>query len=438
MNKRAFLLALAALPAWRALAAAPLGAARPVAPVTFAPVLPGRTLVFPRDHGAHPDFRTEWWYATGWLQLPDGSPVGFQTTFFRVRSGAGEGNPSSFAPRQLILAHAAIADPRLGRLRHDQRAARVLGGANAGSAGGAHYSSARTDVHLGDWSFRQEDDSGRRYRAEVTAERFSYALTLVAEAPPMLNGEGGFSRKAADPKHASYYYSRPQLKVSGTLGLDGRTLPVTGRAWLDHEWSSELLPEAAQGWDWIGINFDDGSALMAFRLRGREGQMPAAPGGVALAASQVSSGKKAKAGLAGGQAENSAEVSSAPQAGAQAHAGVHADTASQIQAETLWSAGTLRHADAAVEVLPPQAVAFTALRRWRSPRTGVDYPVEWQVRIGRRRLHLQPLIDDQELDSRRSTGALYWEGAVRVSEDGREIGRGYLEMTGYREKIKVG
>ncbi|MBK1679077.1 lipocalin-like domain-containing protein [Rhodocyclus tenuis] len=399
MNKRSFLLALAALPAWRALAAAPLA---PTAAVSFAPVLRGRTLVFPRDHGAHADFRTEWWYATGWLQLPDGSSLGFQTTFFRVRSGAGEGNPSSFAPRQLILAHAAIADPRLGRLRHDQRAARVLGGANATSAAGAGYSSARTDVHVGDWSFRQTDDSGRRYLAEVNAEGFSYALTLTAAAPPMLNGDGGFSRKAADPKHASYYYSRPQLKVSGSLGLDGRTLPVSGSAWLDHEWSSELLPEAAQGWDWIGINFDDGSALMAFRLRGRE---------------QATAGR--------GKSDAALSVATAGEA-------------LPAQAESLWAAATLRHADAALEVLPPQAVAFTALRRWRSPRTGVDYPVEWQVRVGARRLHLQPLIDDQELDSRRSTGALYWEGAVRVSEGGREIGRGYLEMTGYSEKIKVG
>jgi predicted secreted hydrolase len=398
MNKRSFLLALASLPAWRTLAAAPLA---PVVPVHFAPVLRGRSLVFPRDHGAHPDFRTEWWYATGWLQLPDGSPVGFQTTFFRVRTGAGEGNPSTFAPRQLILAHAAIADPRLGRLRHDQRAARVLGGANASSAAGAAYSLERTDIHVGDWSFRQDDDSRRRYLAEVKAEGFSYSLTLAADSPPMLNGEAGFSRKAADPKHASYYYSRPQLKVSGTLLLDGRTQRVNGSAWLDHEWSSELLPEAAQGWDWIGINFDDGSALMAFRLRGREQVVPSAAG-------------RGDAALSVGPAE------------------------AQPQLESLWSAGSLRHADSRVEILSPQAVAFTAMRRWRSPRTGVDYPVEWQVRVGARRFHLQPLLDDQELDSRRSTGALYWEGAVRVSEGGREIGRGYLEMTGYSEKIKVG
>jgi hypothetical protein len=134
MQRRRFLLALAGL------------AAAPASATEFAPVLPGRRLAFPADHGAHPDFRTEWWYATGWLKLPDGSPLGFQVTFFRVRTGLGEGNPSAFAPRQLVLAHAAIADPRLGRLRHDERSARV-------GPGHAGFDTGTTRVWLGDWRF---------------------------------------------------------------------------------------------------------------------------------------------------------------------------------------------------------------------------------------------------------------------------------------------
>ncbi len=356
MERRAFLAALAGLPAWRVAQA-----------VDFAPVLPGQRLVFPADHGAHPDFRTEWWYATGWLKLPDGAPLGFQTTFFRVRTGVGEGNPSAFAPRQLILAHAAIADPRLGRLRHDERSARV-------GFGRAGFESGRTGVWVGDWRFEQ---TGERYRAEVRAADFAYALDLLPDGPPVLNGRGGFSAKAPDPRHASYYYSRPQLKVSGTVTLDGRLLPVSGHAWLDHEWSSELLPEGAQGWDWVGLNLDDGSALMAFRMRGKDGR-------------------------------------------------------------ALWSAATLRPAEGAAQVLAPDAVAFEALREWRSARTGIRYSVAWRLRVGQRLLHLEALLDDQELDGARSTGAVYWEGAVRVSEAGREVGRGYLEMTGYGERIRVG
>lgn len=356
--RRRLLLALSALPAWRMAEA--VGA-------DFAPVRPGRRLVFPADHGAHPDFRTEWWYATGWLRLPDGSSLGFQTTFFRVRTGVGEGSASAFAPRQLILAHAALADPRFGRLRHDERSARV-------GFGRAGFEVGRGGVWVGDWRFAQAGDT---YRAEVRAADFAYALDLVSDGPPLLNGAAGFSAKAADPRHASYYYSRPQLKVSGMVTLEGRSQAVVGRAWLDHEWSSEVMPEGAQGWDWIGVNLDDGGALMAFRMRDGTGR-------------------------------------------------------------ALWSAATLRPAAGAVQTFPPEAVVFEPLRDWRSPRTGIRYPVEWRVRVGARVFALQPLFDDQELDSRRSTGAVYWEGAVRALEAGREVGRGYLEMTGYGERIRVG
>lgn len=362
MQRRAFLRVLAGL----SLARADAGALA-IEATKFAPVMPGRPLVFPRDHGAHPDFRTEWWYATGWLALPDGSPLGFQSTFFRVRTGIGEDNPSAFAPRQLVLAHAAIADPRLGRLRHDQRAARV-------AFGRAGFSTESAEVWVGDWRFEQDGDN---YRAEVRARDFAYSLSLAAGDPPMLNGQGGFSAKAPDPRHASYYYSRPQLKVQGSVALDGRVRPVTGHAWLDHEWSSELLSSAAQGWDWVGLNLADGSALMAFRLRRED------------------------------------------------------DGA-------LWSAATLRVPGGRTRTMEPDEIAFEPLRRWRSTRTGIVYPVEWRLRIGPRTLYLRPLIDDQELDSRLSTGAVYWEGAVRVAEDEREIGRGYLEMTGYGGRISVG
>lgn len=357
MDRRDFLRALASLPA--------LVTARAQA-VEFAPVLPGRKLAFPADYGAHPDFRTEWWYATGWLNLPDGSPLGFQTTFFRVRTGIGEASSSAFAPRQLILAHAAIADPRFGRLRHDERAARV-------GFGRAGFAIGETGVWVGNWRFEQRPG---RYRAEVHSKDFAYALNLVPDGPPILNGQAGFSAKARDPRHASYYYSRPQLAVDGSVTLAGTPNEVTGHAWLDHEWSSELLPDEAQGWDWIGVNLDDGSALMAFRLRDPHNQ-------------------------------------------------------------ALWSAASVRQRDGSTEILPVEAVAFEPMRHWRSPRTGITYPVEWRVRIGQRRFLLQVLMDDQELDSRRSTGAIYWEGAIRLSEDGREVGRGYLEMTGYGERIRL-
>lgn len=341
--------------------------------VSFAPVVPGRRLVFPDDYGAHPDFRTEWWYVTGWLRLPDGTSIGFQSTFFRVRTGIGEDNPSAFAPRQLILAHAAIADPRLGRLRHDERIARA-------AFDRAGFTRGRTHVWIGDWVFEQTGDGYRVLIPRSESGGFAYELQFSTPDAPLLNGAGGFSAKAPDPRHASYYYSRPQLKVAGTVTLDGRALPVTGLAWLDHEWSSELLPSEAQGWDWTGINFDDGGALMAFRLRRQDGG-------------------------------------------------------------PLWHAGTLRNGNQGnsdIHVLTNNDLTFTPTREWASSRTGIRYPVQWQVRAGARTFDLAPLFDDQELDSRRSTGNVYWEGAVRAQETGRTVGKGYLELTGYDRRIRIG
>jgi predicted secreted hydrolase len=332
----------------------------------YPPVVEGGTFAFPLDTGAHPDFRTEWWYVTGWVTDQAGVERGFQITFFRVRTRIGEDNASRFAPRQLILAHAAVADPAEGRLLHAERAERAMPPL-AGAASG------RTHAWTGDWSLEWRDD---HYRSRIAEEQFAFDLRLDPSGPPMLNGRAGFSQKAPDPKHASYYYSRPQLAVSGTLRVRGATHQVSGHAWLDHEWSSEYLPAGARGWDWLGINLHDGGALMAFRMRDEAGA-------------------------------------------------------------ALWSAGTLRERAGAPRELAPGEVEFIPRRRWRSPRTGAEYPVAWDLEVAGRRLQLQPLMDDQELDSRRSTGAVYWEGAVRLLENGREIGRGYLEMTGYAERLRM-
>lgn len=352
------------------LAALPLGwagAARAAA-IDYPPVLPGRPLVFPRDHGAHPDFRIEWWYVTGWLRGGAGEDLGFQVTFFRLRSGIGEDSPSRFAPRQLLVAHAALSDPRLGRLRHDQRSART-------GFGLALAEEDQTRLRLDDWTL---DGGAAGYATRIAAADFGLELEFATDRPPLLHGQAGFSRKARDPRHASHYYSRPQLAVRGTVSRDGRREAVRGVAWLDHEWSSELLPAHAVGWDWLGLNLDDGGALMAFRLRDK----------------------------AGG---------------------------------TLWAAGTLAQPDGTARALGPAEVEFTPRRLWRSPRSGAVYPVVMALRAGPRILGLHPLIDDQELDARASLGALYWEGAVRATgADGREVGKGYLELTGYAGALDMG
>lgn len=332
----------------------------------FAQVDAVRPLRFPEDHGSHPQFRTEWWYVTGWLKTAAGEPLGFQVTFFRTRPAVDEDNPSAFTPRQLIIAHAALSDPTRGRLWQDQRIERAGFGLAEALVG-------NTEVWVDRWSLKRAESA---YAAQVAAGDFSLALQLTETQAPMPNGDSGLSRKGPEPQSASYYYSIPHLKVAGTITRQTKRDAVGGEAWLDHEWSSEYLDSGAVGWDWIGVNLDDGGALMAFRIRGARG-------------------------------------------------------------ESRWSGGTLRSADGHLQILDAGTLRFTPGRTWISLRTAVRYPVEWHIGAGSRQFDLEPLLDDQENDTRLSTGAIYWEGAVRVREAGRPVGRGYLELTGYGEPLRL-
>jgi predicted secreted hydrolase len=360
--RRAMLLAFFAL-------AAALLLALPAEPASprFARVSPGKPVAFPRDFGAHPDFRTEWWYATGWLETPDGKPVGFQVTFFRAATDHDRANPSRFAPKQLIIAHAALSDPAVGRLLHDQKIARE-------GFGIAYAREGNTDVRLEDWTLARDADG--RYRTKVEAREFMLDLTLAPSQAPMLQGDGGVSRKGPKPDQASYYYSEPHLRVSGTVTRGGKPVAVSGSAWLDHEWSTSVLDPDAVGWDWVGASLDDGSALMAFQIRTKSG-------------------------------------------------------------EKLWADAQLRDRSGRITRFKPEEIRFIPQRRWRSPRTGATYPVATRIETGAAAWTLTPLQDDQELDSRQSVGAVYWEGAVTISRDGKPAGRGYLEMTGYLQALKL-
>ncbi|TVV70726.1 lipocalin-like domain-containing protein [Sphingomonas solaris] len=357
--------ALAAL----SLAAAPVVAAAQAtaAPRGYPVVRPGIAFRFPADHGAHPAYRTEWWYATGWLRTADGHDLGFQITFFRVRPKAGATPARSrFAPTQLMFAHAALSDPATGRLLHGERAARAgfgLAGARIGDA----------DVTIRDWRLRRLPDG--RFVVRAAAPGFTLDLTLRPTQPPLAQGLNGYSRKGARPAEASYYYSLPHLAVTGAVTRQGRRAPVTGQAWLDREWSSDYLAPGAAGWDWTGLNLDDGGALMAFRIRGKDGR-------------------------------------------------------------TMWAGGSLRHPDGTIERFTPADVHFRPLGWWTSRATGARYPVAQELsvrlRAGIRRFRLTPLFAAQELDARGSGLPVYWEGAVRT-----QGGRGYLELTGYQAPLAM-
>src|SRR6266516_2408618 len=201
----------------------------------YPPVRQGVALQFPRDHGSHPQFRSEWWYVTAWLKAAGGKELGVQITFFRNRPRVAEDLASRFAPRHLLFAHAALADPATAGLLHDQRAARA-------GFGLARAEEGRTEVAIEDWSLKQ---TGSEYAAEVAARDFRYSLRFDAKQAVLLQGERGFSRKGPNPAQASYYYSLPHLAVTGSVVIGGRRLEVSGEAVLDHEWSSEALAEEA-------------------------------------------------------------------------------------------------------------------------------------------------------------------------------------------------
>ncbi len=340
-------------------------AAAPVFP-TFPEVRPGAALRFPRDHGAHPAYRTEWWYVTGWVKDVDGATFGFQVTFFQSRLRIDQRNPSRFAPRHVLFSHAALSDAKAGRMLHDQRAAR----ASFGLAGAA---TGDTDVRLQNWSLKRLPDG--RFRTRIPAAGFMLDLQFRPTQPPLLQGQGGYSRKGPLAAQASYYYSIPHLAVSGVIASGKRQVGVTGTAWLDREWSSSLLDPRAVGWDWTGLHLDDGSALMAFRVRDARGA-------------------------------------------------------------SIWSGGSVRRADGRLITLAPGDVRFVTRRRWRSPRTGALYPVEQLLSVrlpeGVRTFPLVPMFNDQELDGRSGAMPTYWEGAVRTRG-----GRGHLELTGYAAPIRM-
>jgi len=334
--------------------------------------LPAMTLTFPRDRGSHPGFRTEWWYitghaATGATGATGGRSFGFQLTFFRSRVDGSQGMTSKFAAKQLVFAHAAITDVQGKKLWHDQRIARV-------GFGVASASEQDMAVKLRDWSLKAE---GGRYAAELPAADFGLSLQFDETQSVLLQGRQGLSRKGPEEKQASYYYSQPQLATSGSLQVRGQTFEVTGTAWLDHEWSEELLHPSAVGWDWIGMNLNDGSALTAFRLRDKDGS-------------------------------------------------------------AVWIGGSFRSAQGELRSFNPGEVLFEAGRSWKSPLTQITYPVEWVVRTPAAVFNVKAVIDNQELDSRNSTGAIYWEGlSVLTDSQGKHAGMGYLEMTGYGQALRM-
>ncbi|MDN3555793.1 lipocalin-like domain-containing protein [Halomonas maura] len=342
----------------------------------FTPVTPETSLRFPEDHGPHPGSRLEWWYLTANLRDAEGAPLGIQWTLFR-RALRPPTAPAAgtWAADQLWMAHMAVsrgADHRVA-----ERFARGAGPGDAAEARQAGVTTAPFRAWLDDWRLESRGEAGTGDaldRLVVSAEAgrgeaaFGYRLTLDAEGPLVRHGEGGFSQKSADGQ-GSMYVSQPFYRVAGEVILDGERLPVSGRAWLDREWSSQLLGPGQTGWDWFSLHLADGHKLMAFRLRG--------------------------GGEAGGD----------------------------------YLSGTWITADGETQALDGEALSLTPLAT-RSV-AGRELPVRWRLTLPAQGLDLE--VSARHPDRWMATSVPYWEGAVtaRDRHDGAVRGEGYLEMTGY-------
>jgi predicted secreted hydrolase len=337
----------------------------------FAQALTPRTFVFPDDHGPHPRFRQEWWYLSGNLDAAGGERFGFELTFFRFALAPPEPQPppvsgsSAWRSSQIYMGHFAVTDVNRGRFRFAQkleRAALGLAGAEA----------APLRVWIDDWSLAAAAaGTDLRWRAHAAQPSYQLDLELQPLSEPVLNGEQGLSRKSAEPTSASYYYSIPRMAVHGRLLRDGQALGVRGLAWLDREWGSGGLGSQQAGWDWYALQLNDGTALMLYEMRDRDGS------------------------------------------------------------RDRYSEGTWIESSGRSRRLSAEQVTVDVTAHWSNPH-GVRYPSGWRIRVPSLALDVSvhPVLGNQELE----TTPRYWEGAVDVTGTRSEqavAGRGYVELVGY-------
>lgn len=345
-----------------------------------------RPFAFPKDHGPHPDFRTEWWYFTGNLEADDGALFGFQLTVFRSALAprtTTAGRTSAWATNQVYMAHLAVTDVAARRFYAFGRFAR-------GAAGLAGAQATPFRVWVEDWSARsaheptppssQRGEAGRGVPAHATfplrlrAAEADIAIDLVLERgkPIVLNGDRGLSRKGPEPGNASYYYSLTRMPTIGTLRIGGSTHRVHGASWMDREWSTSGLGTDLAGWDWFAVQLDDDTDLMIYQLRREDG-------------------------------------SASP-----------------------FSGGTYVDANGRARSLAVGDVRIDVVDHWSSPRDGTRYPSRWRLRVPSEKIDVEvtPLIADQELN----LSIRYWEGTASVDGEraGRHVrGRAYVELVGY-------
>jgi predicted secreted hydrolase len=335
---------------------------------------PGYRYEFPRDNFNHPEFQTEWWYYTGNLKAADGHEFGFELTFFREGLNRKAEKPSDWSASDLYLAHLALSDISDSRFYHRER----LNRAGPGIAG-ASAESGR--IWNGNWEILW---NGSRQDLEAIGDQFNLRLRLEPQKPPVIHGLDGVSQKSAGAGHASHYISLTRLAVSGDIELNKKKFPVTGTAWMDHEFFTQQLDAEQVGWDWLSLQFDDNGELMLFRIRRKDGSIDP------------------------------------------------------------FSSGT--YVDATGKSIHLAQKDFTLRpmgETWASDSDRAVYPIHWQVSVPSLEINVDVStpLKQQELAGKAALSPSYWEGAIRIAgtRNGSPLtGVGYLEMTGYDRPVQMG
>ena len=328
---------------------------------------PGWQYDFPRDHHVHRDFKTEWWYFTGNL-FSGGRRFGYEVTFFRegVRpAGERDSQASRFLVDDVKFAHFSVTDAA-GRKFH------FLEKTSRGAFGEAGFGEADEIAWIDSWKLRMTR-GGASFHIEADSAECGISLDLKPRKRPAIHGMDGVSAKASDASHASHYYSIPRLTSEGEVRVGAEKFEVHGESWFDHEWATNQLAPEEAGWNWLCVQWDDGSELMLYNMR-----------------------------LENGGIEPS-------------------------------SSGKIIAPDGATTHLASSDFAMQPMREWQSPKSKARYPVRWRVTIPMRGLDftITPVLENQEL----YLGPLtYWEGAIDCAGRAGATqlkGRGYLELTGY-------
>jgi predicted secreted hydrolase len=349
---------------------------------TYQPALPGRKLSFPADHYSHPEFKTEWWYYTGQLETDSGKRYGYQVTFFRfgVRDRQKELKAAPLFT-ELYMAHFALSDIAGKKFLFRERINRGIAG-KAGVRGYNDKAGAATERYLvwnEDW--KVEGDVSK-HAIQVNDRGTELRLTLKSLKTPVLHGQNGLSQKGEGEGRASYYYSLTRMQTEGELTINGKKEKVRGLSWMDHEFGSNQLRDDQVGWDWFSIQLDNQTELMLYLMRRKDGSVDP------------------------------------------------------------YSSGTLVSANGSTKHLALKDFQVGVSARWKSPTSGANYPMKWQVTVPGEEIELEitPAFSAQELVTNRSTRVTYWEGAaqIRGKARGQAVnGNGYVEMTGYAGKLTI-